>query len=119
MSIYTGSIFTKRPGSRRIYERELGTSYNIDKDEDVQREISNLEELATFVRRSAHRCDMTETFLENFGTIGGIHRKYTELVPIEPGSQSYKRFNDAIRKTNDAIRVFIQDCECKYRKRFY
>lgn len=119
MSRYPDGIFVKRPGSRRTYEKELVAPYNIDKDLEIQKEIARLEELSTFVRRSAHRCVMTESFLEKMTVIGGIHEKYAELMSTHKDSASHKRFHDAIRKTEESRRVFIRDCECKYKRKLY
>ena len=118
MSRYPDGIFVKVRGSINMYERELGTSYNPDKDEEVQKDISKLEELATFVRRSTHRCEMTETFLENISIIGGLYEKYNEFSPLKEGSASYRRFHDAMKKANLAKSVFAKDCDCKYKKKF-
>lgn len=119
MAKYSGSIFVKKSGSRKTYERELAIPYDIDKDDDVQKEIARLEELSTFVRRSANRCEMTEPFLESMVNIGGIHQKYAKLMSLHNDSTSYKRFYDAIRKTEESRRVFINDCECKYKRKLY
>jgi len=119
MAKYSGSIFVKRSGSRRTYERELTVSYNIDKDLEVQKEMTRLEELSKFVRRSAHRCEMAESFLENMVIIGGIREKYSELMSLHKESTSHKRFNDAIRKMEESKRVFVRDCECKYKRKLY
>ena len=119
MAKYSGSIFVKRSGSRKTYERELDTKYDIDKDLEAQKEIAILEELSTFVRRSAHRCEMTESFLEKMVNIGGIREKYATFMSLHTGSKSYKRFDDAIRKMEESRRVFIRDCECKYRRKLY
>jgi hypothetical protein len=56
--------------------------YDIDKDEDVQKEIVDLEALVTSVRRHAHRCDMTTEFLDNIEKIGKLNIKYSEFVPL-------------------------------------
>ncbi len=113
------SIFVKKPGARKTYERDIRMTYDVDKDSEVQKEIIELEALATNVRRSAHRCDITDIFLDDIGTIGGIYRKYTKFTFLPKDSESSKRFNDAIRKTRDAKTVFIRDCECKYKKKVY
>jgi hypothetical protein len=91
-------------------------TYDVDKDSEVQKEIVELEALATSVRR---HCDMTDVFLDDIGTIGGLYRKYTKFTFLPKDSESSKRFNDAIRKTRDAKMVFIRDCECKYKKKVY
>lgn len=115
----TKGIFSKRTGARKTYERELEISYNIDKDEEVQKELTRLEELSTFARRSANHCEMTDKFLENMFIIGGIYEKYSELTNLHKDSRSYKRFHDAIKKTEDSRSVFIRDCECKYKRKLY
>ena len=119
MSRYPDGIFAKKRGSRKTYEKEIETPYNPDKDEEVQKDIANLEELATFVRRSARRCELTETLLENISVIGGFYKKYNEFVPLQEESESYRRFHDAIRKTNLAKAAIIKDCDCKYKRKFY
>ena len=116
MSIYPGGIFVKKPGLRKTYEKEIIMPYDVDKDPEVQKEIVELEALSTSIRRSVHRCEMTDIFLDNIGTIGGLYRKYTRFTFLPKDSESSKRFNDAIRKAKDAKTVFIRDCECKYRK---
>ena len=92
-------------------------SYDVDKDSEVQKDITELEGLAASIRRDAYHCNMTDIFLDNIGTIGGLHRKYTKFTFLPKDSESSKRFNDAIRKARDAKTVFIRDCECKYRKK--
>lgn len=117
MSRYPGSIFVKKPGARKTYEKEIIMPYNVDKDLEIQEEISELEALAASIRRDAHYCKMSDIFLDNIGTIGGLYRKYTKFTFLPKDSESSKRFNDAIRKTRDAKTVFIRDCECKYKKK--
>ena len=112
-----GSIFVKKQGSRKTYERDILTPYDVDKDPEIQKEIVELENLAANVRRDAHKCKMADIFLDNLGTIGGLYRKYTKFTFLPKDSESIKRFNNAIQKTRDAKTVFIRDCECKYRKR--
>lgn len=91
--------------------------YDVDKDPEVQKEIAELENLATSIRHDAHYCKMSDIFLDNIGTIGGLYRKYTKFTFLPKGSQSSDRFNNAIRKARDAKTVFIRDCECKYKKK--
>ena len=117
MSTYPGGIFVKKPGLRKTYEKEIIMPYDVDKDPEVQKEIVELEALSTSIRRSVHRCEMTDIFLDDIGTIGGLYRKYTRFTFLPKDSESSKRFNDAIRKAKDAKTVFIRDCECKYRKK--
>lgn len=117
MSRYPGSIFVKKPKSRKTYENEITMTYDVDEDPDIQKDISELEALATSIRRDAHYCKMSDIFLDNIGTVGGLYRKYTKFTFLPKDSKSSKRFNDAIRKTKDAKIVFIRDCECKYRKK--
>ena len=113
MTTYPSGIF-KKP--RKSSDKE---SYDIDKDPEVQREIAALEEFSTFVRRSAHRCELTEEFLENIGNIGGIYRKYSEINPLKMGSLSYRRFKSAMKKATIARELFIKDCDCRYKKKFF
>ncbi len=117
MSDYSSSIFVKKPGSRKTYEKEIIMSYDVDKDPEIQKEIAELESLTTSIRRGAHYCEMTDMFLDNIGTIGGLYRKYTKFTFLPKDSKSSKRFNDAIKKARDAKTVFIRDCECKYKKK--
>ncbi len=121
MSDYTGSIFVKHPEYKykRTYEKEFGKLYNIETDPDVQKDIARLEELSTFVRRSAHRCEMTEEFLEKMYVIGGINEKYAEIMSLNKDSVTHNRFRSAIKKASDARRVFVHDCECKYKRKLY
>lgn len=119
MSRYPGSIFVKKPGARKTYEKEIIMPYDVDKDLDVQEEISELEALTTSVRHDAHYCKMSDMFLDNIGSIGGIYRKYTKFTFLPKDSESSKRFNDAIRKARDAKTVFISNCQCKYKKKVY
>lgn len=93
--------------------------YKIDEDPEVQKDISELEALATNIKRSADLCEMTDIFLDNLGIIGSIHRKYTRFTFLQKDSESAKRFDDAIRKAREAKIAFIRDCECKYRKKIY
>lgn len=117
MSRYPGSIFVKKPGARKTYEKEIIMSYDVDKDPDVQKDISELETLVTSVRHDAHYCKMSDIFLDNIGTIGGIYRKYTKFTFLPKDSESSKKFNNAIKKARDAKIVFIRNCECKYKKK--
>ena len=117
MGRYSDSIFVKKPGARKTYERDIAMPYDVDKDPEIQKEIVELENITTSIRRDAHRCQMTDIFLDNLGTIGGIYRKYTKFTFLPKDSESSKRFNDAIRKARDAKTVFIRDCECKYKKK--
>ena len=119
MNRHPGSIFAKRPGAKKTYERDILMPYDVDKDPEIQKDIVELENLATSVRSDAHRCKMTDIFLDNLGIIGGLHRKYTKFTFLPKDTESSKRFNDAIRKARDAKIVFIRDCECKYKKRYY
>lgn len=91
--------------------------YNVDKDPDVQKDISELEGLVSTTRYAAHHCEMTDSFLDNIGTIGGIYRKYTKFTFLPKDSESSKKFNDLIREARDAKTVFVRDCECKYHKK--
>ena len=93
--------------------------YDVDKDPEIQEEISELEALAASIRRDAHYCKMSDIFLDNIGTIGGLYRKYTRFTFLPKDSESSRRFNDAIKKARDAKTVFIRDCECKYKKKVY
>lgn len=81
--------------------------YDVDKDPEVQKEIVELEDLATSIRHDAHYCKMSDAFLDDIGTIGGLFRKYTKFTFLPKDSESSKRFNEAIRKTRDAKTVFI------------
>lgn len=94
-------------------------SYDVDKDPEVQEEISELEALATSVGSSANSCEMTDIFLDNIGIIGGLYRKYTKFTYLPKDSESSKRFNDAIKEVRDAKIAFIRDCECKYKKKVH
>ena len=96
---------------------DIKMTYDIDKDPEVQKEITELEALTTSIISDAHHCSMTDIFLDNIGIIGGLHRKYTKFTFLPKDSESSKRFNDAIRKARDAKTIFIRDCECKYRKK--
>lgn len=93
--------------------------YDVDKDPEVQKEIIELEALSTSVRRSAHQCEMTDIFLDDIGTIGGLYRKYTKFTYLPKDSESSNRFNGAIKEVRDAKIAFIRDCECKYKKKVH
>ncbi len=88
MSNSSGSIFVKKPGARKTYERDIIMPYNVDKDPEVQKEIEELEALVTSVRRDAHYCKMSDIFLDNIGIIGGLYRKYTKFTFLPKDSES-------------------------------
>lgn len=121
MSKYPDGIFEKYPEYKykRTYEREKGKLYNIETDPDVQKDIARLEEISKIVRRNAHRCEMTEEFLEDMYVIGGINEKYAEVMSPNKDSVTRNRFHSAIKKASDARRVFVHDCECKYKRKLY
>lgn len=119
MSKYPDGIYIKKPEMRKTYEKELIKKYDIENDHNIQKELTELENLASSINRAAHRCDIDSTFLSNISKIGGIYRKYTEFVDLLKGSPSSKRFSSAITKARNAENVFIRDCECKYRKKIY
>ncbi len=119
MSEYPTGIFTKKKEFRKTYEKEIGVLDNVDKDEEIKKDIAKLEELVTYVVRGAHRCDIMGEFLNNIETIGEFRNKYTVYRPLPEESESYRKFHDALRRSNLAKGVFVRDCDCKYRKKLY
>lgn len=90
--------------------------YTEDKDNQIQKELAELEGLAESFRSGAYNCRVTDEFLDDLGNIGGLYRKYTKSEYLPKASQSAKRFDSAIRKVVDAKRKFVRDCNCQQRK---
>lgn len=90
--------------------------YTEDKDNQIQKEIAELEVLAERFRSGAYDCIVTDIFLDDLGNIGGLYRKYTKSEYLPKASESAKRFDSAIRKVVDAKRKFVRDCNCQQRK---
>lgn len=117
MNQHSRDIFAKKSDARKTYLKEMDNPHNVDKDDDIQKDIDLLEKLAIDIRHSSNHCDVMGTFFDNVKAIGGLHNRYTEHIPLPEDSRSHKRFLGAMKIVDFAKKVFIRDCECKYKRK--
>jgi len=119
MSNIPSGIFAKKHCFKKQYVKEIESPHDVDKDEDIQKDIARLEKLASIIRHNANRCEITGSFFDDVKTIGGLHNRYSEHIPLPEDSRSHKRLLDAMKIVDFAKKVFIRDCECKFKRKLY
>ncbi len=112
-------IFERKHGFKKQYVREIENPHDVDKDEDIQKDIDRLEKLVGIIRHNANHCEITGSFFDDIKTVGSLHNRYTEHISLPEDSRSHKRFLDAMKIVDFTKKVFIRDCDCKFKRKLY
>lgn len=87
--------------------------YDVDKDTEIQLELSELEMHVISFKSKVDKCDIKEPFIDSVGKIGGLYRKYTKFTYLPKVSRSAIRLDNAMKEFTVAQRKFATKCDCR------